>query len=168
MRLTVEIGSTQLSLRELLIDADGGAAPRAHADDHGHVHAASVTATSVGCVDPGALLIDLLDRLHPNRAGKAVVDRATAARIRAAHRAASADRKSDEDAVDAAKAEMVALLADAAYAVDADGNTLASYKPDQRNSVDLKLLEAKYPAVYAEVVTRKPTAPILRWTKELS
>lgn len=118
-------------------------------------------------VDPGALLIDLLDRLHPDRAGKRIVDRATAARIRAAHRAASSDRKDGDTAVDVAKAEMVALLADAAYAVDADGNTLCSYKPDLRRSCDLELLEAKYPAVYADVVTRKPTAPILRWTKEL-
>lgn len=118
-------------------------------------------------VDPGALLIDLLDRLHPERAGKRVIDRATAARIRAAHRAASADRKADDSAVDAAKAEMVALLADAAYVVDADGNTLCSYKPDLRRSCDLELLEAKYPAVYADVVTRKPTAPILRWDKNL-
>jgi G3E family GTPase len=45
-------GSGQLSIRELLIDA--------HADDHHHVHAASVTATSDGDIDPGVLL-DLLE-----------------------------------------------------------------------------------------------------------
>ena len=45
-------GSGQLSIRELLIDA--------HADQPDHVHAASVTATSDGCVDPGVLL-DLLE-----------------------------------------------------------------------------------------------------------
>lgn len=45
-------GTGQLSIRELLIDA--------HADHHDHVHAASVTATSDGCVDPGVLL-DLLE-----------------------------------------------------------------------------------------------------------
>lgn len=44
--------SGQLSIRELLVDA--------HADHHDHVHAASVTATSDGCVDPDAL-IDLLE-----------------------------------------------------------------------------------------------------------
>jgi G3E family GTPase len=44
--------SGQLSIRELLVDA--------HADQHDHVHAASVTATSDGCVEPGAL-IDLLE-----------------------------------------------------------------------------------------------------------
>lgn len=44
----------QLSFRELLIDHTP------HADDHDHVHAASVTATSDGCVDPGRLL-DLLE-----------------------------------------------------------------------------------------------------------
>lgn len=46
-------GSGQLSIRELLLDA--------HADQHDHVHAASVTATSDGCVDPGVLL-DLLEQ----------------------------------------------------------------------------------------------------------
>lgn len=42
--------SGQLSFRELLLDRP------AHADDHDHVHAASVTVTSDGCVDPAALL----------------------------------------------------------------------------------------------------------------
>lgn len=46
-------GSGQLSIRELLLDA--------HADEHDHAHAASVTATSDGCVDPGVLL-DLLEQ----------------------------------------------------------------------------------------------------------
>jgi G3E family GTPase len=45
-----EIG--QLSFRELLLDE--------HDDAHHHVHAVSVTATSDGCVDPGALF-DLLE-----------------------------------------------------------------------------------------------------------
>ena len=45
-------GSGQLSIRELLIDAPE--------DHHDHVHAASVTATSDGCIDPGVLL-DLLE-----------------------------------------------------------------------------------------------------------
>ncbi|GLP78239.1 putative cobalamin synthesis protein [Mycobacterium antarcticum] len=45
-------GSGQLSIRELLLDA--------HTDDHHHVHAASVTASSDGCLDPGVLL-DLLE-----------------------------------------------------------------------------------------------------------
>ncbi|TPG35238.1 CobW family GTP-binding protein [Mycolicibacterium hodleri] len=45
-------GSGQLSFRELLVDA--------HADHHDHAHAASVTATSDGCIDPGGLL-DLLE-----------------------------------------------------------------------------------------------------------
>ncbi|WP_029113694.1 GTP-binding protein [Mycobacterium sp. URHB0044] len=50
--------SGQLSIRELLIDS---AQDPAHADQHDHVHAASVTATSEGCVDPGVLL-DLLEQ----------------------------------------------------------------------------------------------------------
>jgi G3E family GTPase len=47
-----DAGIGQLSIRELLLDA--------HADQHDHVHAASVTVTSDGCIDPGALL-DLLE-----------------------------------------------------------------------------------------------------------
>lgn len=46
----------QLSLRELLLDAT----TNAHAHDRDHLHADSVTATSNGCIDPGAL-IDLLE-----------------------------------------------------------------------------------------------------------
>jgi len=45
-------GSGQLSIRDLLVDA--------HAEQPDHVHAASVTATGDGCVDPGVLL-DLLE-----------------------------------------------------------------------------------------------------------
>ncbi|MFY1621447.1 CobW family GTP-binding protein [Micromonospora sp. WMMD736] len=43
----------QLSFRELLTDIED---PSAHADQHEHVHAASVTTTSSGTVDPGAVL----------------------------------------------------------------------------------------------------------------
>jgi G3E family GTPase len=51
-------GVGQLSFREMLI---GGEADRAFADHHeAHVHAASVTATSQGCIDPGGL-VDLLE-----------------------------------------------------------------------------------------------------------
>ena len=51
----------QLSFRELLIDSAADATVAAHADQHDHVHAASVTATTAGCVDPGALF-DLLEQ----------------------------------------------------------------------------------------------------------
>lgn len=53
--------SGQLSFRELLIDSPTDPADAPHADDHDHVHAVSVTATSEGCIDPGALL-DLLEK----------------------------------------------------------------------------------------------------------
>ena len=51
-------GVGQLSFRELLIDAEPATDP--HAGDHDHAHAASVTATSDGCIDPG-VLFDLLE-----------------------------------------------------------------------------------------------------------
>jgi G3E family GTPase len=53
----------QLTFRELLIESASDSGPGAHdphADDHDHVHAVSVTVTSDGCIDPGAL-IDLLE-----------------------------------------------------------------------------------------------------------
>lgn len=50
----------QLSLRELLIDANTDPAPDSHAHKHENKHADSVTATSTGTIDPGAL-IDLLE-----------------------------------------------------------------------------------------------------------
>jgi len=50
--------SGQLSFRQLLIDAPQ--VDHHDADRHDHVHAAAVTATSDGCLDPGALL-DLLE-----------------------------------------------------------------------------------------------------------
>lgn len=51
----------QLSLRELLVDAEAG--PRVHDHDHSS-HADSVTAVSAGEIDPGAL-IDLLEDPPP-------------------------------------------------------------------------------------------------------
>jgi G3E family GTPase len=50
----------QLSLRELFVDATTNPTAKAHAHDHAHVHADSVTATSNGCIEPGAL-VDLLE-----------------------------------------------------------------------------------------------------------
>ena len=52
-------GPGQLTFRELLLGTDDDTA--AHADDHDHVHAASVTVTSAGCIDPGTL-VDLLEQ----------------------------------------------------------------------------------------------------------
>jgi G3E family GTPase len=53
-------GPGQLTFRELLLDAGSDDGAPAHADHHDHVHAASVTVTSTGSIDPGVLL-DLLE-----------------------------------------------------------------------------------------------------------
>lgn len=118
-------------------------------------------------VDPGALLIDLLDRLHPDRVGITEVDRITAARIHADYATALADEKAAGEAKDRAKAEMVILLGAGNTAQDSAGNTLATYKPTLRESVDRELLKANYPTAHTACVIRKPTRPILRWTKEI-
>jgi G3E family GTPase len=57
---TTDTDTGQLSFRQMLIDADS-AAHNPHSDDHDHVHAASVTASSDGCIDPGALF-DLVEQ----------------------------------------------------------------------------------------------------------
>ena len=57
-------GSGQLSLRELLLDDEAAAEATGHHDHHDHVHAASVTVTGDGCVDPGAVF-DLLEDPPP-------------------------------------------------------------------------------------------------------
>ncbi len=118
-------------------------------------------------IDPGAMLLDLLDRLHPDRTGRATIDRVTAANIRHDYRIAAEAEKAAVEAKDAAKAAFVALLGDAQIAVDRDGKTLATYKADLRPSCDLTLLADNYPDAHAACVTRKPTRPILRFTKEL-
>lgn len=118
-------------------------------------------------MDPTGLLIGLLDALHPDRAGTRVVSRAAAARIGADYALACSVAKNAEDAKDAAKAEMVALLADAHTAVDADGKVLATYKPTLRASCDLEALAENYPDAHAACVTRKATRPVLRFTKGL-
>jgi G3E family GTPase len=53
-------GPGQLTFRELLLDAVEDDGAPAHADHRDHVHAASVTVTTAGGIDPGALL-DLLE-----------------------------------------------------------------------------------------------------------
>jgi G3E family GTPase len=70
----------QLSLRELFVDATTNPAVKAHAHDHAHAHADSVTATSKGCIDPGAL-VDLFEEcpagVYRLKGGVAVRYRAT-------------------------------------------------------------------------------------------
>jgi G3E family GTPase len=53
-------GPGQLTFRELLLDAATDDGAPAHSGQHDHVHAASVTVTSAGGIDPGGL-IDLLE-----------------------------------------------------------------------------------------------------------
>lgn len=118
-------------------------------------------------VDPGALLLDLLDRLHPDRVGVTEVDLITVMRIRADYRAGHDLERRAKDAKDTAKAELVALLGPGNTARDSDGRTLATYRPDLRESIDRDLLKARYPDAHAACVSKKPTKPVLRWTKEI-
>lgn len=117
-------------------------------------------------VDPSALLIDLLDRLHPNREGHVALPAVQVEDIRRRYVDAQAAAKAAEEAKDAAKAELVVLLGAADTAVVGDGEharVAATYKPTMRASTDLDLLKASWPDAYAACVTRKPTRPVLRW-----
>lgn len=122
-------------------------------------------------VDPSALLLDLLDRLHPDRAGAVSLDAPTILAIKADIDAASADEKAAVGRKDAAKATLVALLgpADTVTTGTADDpRVAATYKPDHRTHVDTDQLRADFPAAYAAVVTKKATRPILRFKKDFS
>ena len=120
-------------------------------------------------VDPSALLVDLLDRLHPHRDGTVEVDYAHAVGIAARHAAAAALVSEGEAAKEAAKAEAVALLGGADTAVLPGGEAPAwTYRPQNRAHVDTDRLKADWPDAYAATVTRKPTRPVLRFAKEIT
>lgn len=116
-------------------------------------------------VDSAALLLDLLDRLYPQREGVLEAPRATVDVLRQAHRGAAALAKHAKEQQLAVKAEVVALLGEHAE-LAVDGVTVATYRPDTRSRVDLERLRREHPEAYAACVSLNPTSPVLRWKKE--
>lgn len=105
-------------------------------------------------VEPDALLLDLLDRLHPERVGTVEVpgDLRDEARRLVEVRRAALRSKTEADAVaDTAKAGLVQLLGDA-EAATVDGVELFRYRPGTRKST-----------AWREVVKTAPPA----WRDEL-
>lgn len=113
-------------------------------------------------VDNAALLIDLLDRLNPDRTGHVDIDPDRVAELRAIYEGGAVMEKAGAAAKDEAKAGLVLLLGSGDTAC-IDGIPVATYKPQSRRSTDLDLLKAEHPDAYAACVHNKPTRPVLRW-----
>lgn len=117
-------------------------------------------------VDSAGLLLDLLDRLYPDRDGVLEVDPAVAEDLRRAYRDAADLEKTGKQARLAAKAAAAAVLGSHAE-LAVDGRTVATYRRDTRAHVDTERLRREHPDVYAACVTRTETSPILRWKRDM-
>lgn len=118
-------------------------------------------------VDSAELLLDLLDRLFPNREGVLDVPAGLAAQLRADYAEAAATERAGKTAKTAAKAS-AALLLGPYQELSVEGRIVATYKPDLRQAVDTDRLKAEFPDAHAACVTKNPTVPILRWKKASS
>lgn len=117
-------------------------------------------------VDATTMVLDLLDRLFPSRAGVTYVDSDLIAGLRYEYDQAHAAEKAATGGKEWAKYRTVALLAggETLATGDPDNPTpVATYKPQMRQHVDLDRLKAEHPEAYKACVTKKPTSPVLRW-----
>ena len=114
---------------------------------------AAVMAGTLPTVDPALMTVDLLDRIYADRDGDRVVDGDIVRRLLAEYQEASEGAKAFEETKDRIKVELLSMLADGEFAVDADGVILFTYKAQTSRRTDLKALEAEHPDVYAAVVT---------------
>lgn len=115
-------------------------------------------------VDNARLLLDLLDRLNPERVGQVELAGDVVADIRSRYELAKAAAKAADEAADQAKAELITLLG-AADTACVDGIPVATYTPTLRATADMKRLAVEFPDAYAACVERKPTRPVLRWKR---
>lgn len=113
-------------------------------------------------VDSAALLVDLLDRLNPNREGQAEIDAVRVLEIHALYKQALAMEQTAEAAKEEAKAALVQLLG-AADTACVEGIPVATYKPTMRTTPDLERLLAEFPDAHAACVAKKATKPGVRW-----
>lgn len=116
-------------------------------------------------VDATSMLLDLLDRLHPNRAGSTPLDRDTYLHLKAEYDEAADIARYAEGGKDWAKYRAVALLGPGSLLVAADDPdvVLATYKPQLREHCDLDALKRDHPDAYKATVRKKPTKPSLLW-----
>lgn len=113
-------------------------------------------------VDNTALLLDLLDRLNPDREGQVELDADRVLDIHLLYRAGAEMEKAGAEAKDEAKAALVLLLGSADTAT-VNGTPVATYKATLRANADLERLAAEFPGAYTACITKKPTRPGLRW-----
>lgn len=116
-------------------------------------------------VDATTMLLDLLDRLHPNRDGAVPIDRERYLRLKADYDEAHDIESYAKGGKEWARYRTVALLGGGDRLVDAadPGVLLATYRPQMRDSVDLEALKRDHPAAYKACVKKKPTKPSLLW-----
>lgn len=113
-------------------------------------------------VDEAALLLDLLDRLYPDRAGDVEIDPTVAARLRAAYDLGKQTEAAGKEEALAVKAALVELLGSGDVAT-VDGQPVATYRPVERTDLDRARLRKEFPDAWAACATTKKTRPVLRW-----
>lgn len=113
-------------------------------------------------VDSARLLLDLLDRLHPDRAGHVEIDPVDAARLRADYDLGKQMENAGKQEAETAKAALVALLG-AGDTATVDGLPVATYKSHDLTTLDRDRLRKEFPAAWAACARTKPTRPVLRW-----
>lgn len=104
-------------------------------------------------IDPAMVTVGLLNRMHPDRSGAAVVDGQRARQLLAEYADTADGAKAFDETQRAIKTELIAMLGDAEDAVDENGTRLYSYRAQGRRTVDWKRLEADFPDAYAACVS---------------
>lgn len=116
-------------------------------------------------VDSTDALLDILNRLYPDRAGATEVDPDEYARLKADYDRAAATAKTAEGGKAWAAYQLIALIGAGHTAVDREGNVLATYKPTMRARATNELLDAlrEYPEAHKIAARKFPTKPSLNW-----
>ena len=115
----------------------------------------AVTRHEPPVVDPALITVDLLNRIYSDRAGVTTLDGGIVRQLLTEYADAGDGEKAFKDTKERIKVELLTALGDAEEAIDEHGVTLFTYRPQTSRSVDYKVLEAEWPAVYEAVVTAK-------------
>jgi putative phage-type endonuclease len=119
-------------------------------------------------VDMTGVLADLLDQLHPNRAGEKDVDDATARRLLDAHHAARDAEKAAERQKEAARAAVLSELGDAEI-LTSGGAPIFTYRQQTKQSISVRDLEDNDVELFEQVLAgdhiTQTTSRVLRAAK---
>ncbi len=118
-------------------------------------------------VDATTMVLDLLDRLHPNRDGATPIDRAEYLKLQAEYDEAHQTEALAKGGKAWAAYRLIALLGagDRLVADDDPDLVLATYKPRAHTTTDTDRLKAEFPDAYKACVKRGQTKPSLTWKK---